>query len=302
MSDRQAKLKRHAAKLIQDMSATELNALLRDKGIITHGENAAIVPESEAARKMLDSAYQQGVRDGDAAADRIYREWVTEAQAIDLQVTAILNFVTGVLTLMYGRDLDRQRVIATFEGPAADLLDVLHRADIFNRRFQSTFKTPGIDLSQPIALRELMANAIAAASNGDPISAGTLLAELQALRPSAIVDRMAIIREANKPGRKEETATGYIVEQAHELMSVYPTWRRRAEALIAALAALGYRTPAQADALALLRDQQRAGTHGDYVKNTYHNARKKAASEGLTEAKNRVKLSTTPQSENLVLD
>lgn len=286
---------------LADMSGQELIALLRDKGFTAHGDKQIVVHNPQATQAALNTAYQQGYKAGDGAADRIYREWVTEAQSIDLQVTAILNFVTGVLTLMYGRDLDRQRVIVTFERPAADLLDVLHRADIFNRRFQAAFKTPGIDLSQPIALRELMANAIAAATNGDPISAETLLAELQALRPAAIVDRMAIIREANKPGRKEETAAGYIVEQVHELMTDYPTWRRRAEVLIESLAALDYRTPAQEDALKQLREQERTGTHGEYIKNTYHNARKKAAADGLSEAKNRVKLSTTLQNDKPVL-
>jgi len=297
--------KRAARANFADMAALaprEIAALLGGQGFITTGGKTLLLSDTETSRTILDQAdqqklvaYNEGRKAGIADSFASFDHWIAEAHLIDVAFVGVINFISGVCTLLYGRHLRSEQVIGTFQQPHADLVDVLSRGDIYNRRFQAAFGCDGIDLSKAYKLYDLLANTIASAKNGGSVDSERLLEALVGFRHIEIINRMAIIRATNKPGRREETATGYIVARLAELESIYPTWRRRAEIIIDELQAFDYRTPTQDEALKTLLEARRADSHAVYVKDTFHNAKKREASEGLIPPKFRVKGSTTPK-------
>lgn len=293
---REVKLKQAARDYLANMPAADLIALLSDKGIIAQGENAALVQESEATRVMLESAYQQGRQDTQTALNNAYgsgyqagletfyrgayETWIEPAHDIEKAFTGILNFVTGIISLMYGRHMEREKVVQTFEPIIADLAEILNRADLFNRRYYAAYGEEGLDLSKVIALRDMLA-AFIVDVHQTPLDSERLFDALRAVRHHKLIDRAMIARAANKPGEYAPytewiTQHALITRQERGL-----TWDQTAEALISELESMTFRPNHLDEALKMLRSNRDQGRHGDYVKTTCKN-RGKNRVNGLT--------------------
>lgn len=315
MSEKTARAARRAAKLrdaareyLENLPAADLIALLSDKGIIAQGENAALVQESEATRVMLESAYQQGRQDRgkqiavqeqttqatlnnaygagyQAGLDTFYRgayeTWIEPAHEIEKAFTGILNFVTGIISLMYGRNMERTKVVQTFEPITADLAEILNRADLFNRRYYAAYGEEGLDLSKVIALRDMLA-AFIVDVHQTPLDSERLFDALRAVRHHKLIDRAMIARAANKPGEYAPytewiTQHALIARQERGL-----TWDQTADALISELEDMAFLPNHLEEGLKLLRANRDQGRHGDYVKTTCKNRGKDQRVNRLT--------------------